>query len=127
MIGEDYTKEAARLYPKSREQAQRRNNEFDLVERIHECEGLKRPPEPAHTFTVTLESNEFTEEKFLVYENYQRNVHQENPSEISRRSFKRFLCTSPLKQEKYVSPDGQERQLGSFRKQAPTHRHALSR
>ena len=122
VIGEDYAKEAARLYPKSREQAKRRNTEFDLVERIHECEeaSLKQPPKPAHSFTVTLESNDFTEEKYLVYENYQRIVHLEKPSEISRESFKRFLCSSPLRHDSFVSPDGHERQLGSFRKQFPT-------
>lgn len=93
--------------------------EFDLVERIHESEDglLKQPPKPAHSFTVTLESNEFTEEKYSVYENYQHVVHQETPSEINREAFTRFLCTSPIKREQYVSPDGQERQLGSFRKQ----------
>lgn len=88
------------------------------MERIHECEDetLKQPPKLSHSFTVTLESNEFTEEKYHVYENYQRVVHHETPSEIDRDSFTRFLCTSPIKHEKFVSPDGQERQLGSFRR-----------
>lgn len=118
VIGADYVKEAARVYPKSREEARRRDTEFDLVERVHECEDeiLKQPPKPAHSFTVTLESNEFTEEKYLVYENYQQVVHHEAPSEVDRKSFKSFLCTSPLRSEKFVSRDGKERQLGSFRK-----------
>ncbi|KAI1093427.1 arginine-tRNA-protein transferase [Rostrohypoxylon terebratum] len=116
IIGDAYAKEAARLYPKSREQARKRDTEFDLVERIHEAErpSLKEPPEPSHTFTVTLEPDEFTEEKFCVFENYQRIIHRESPSSISREGFKRFLCTSPIRQEKHITPEGQERQLGSF-------------
>ncbi|KAK6955936.1 hypothetical protein Daesc_003583 [Daldinia eschscholtzii] len=94
----------------------KRDTEFDLVERIHECESvlLKRPPEPAHTLTVTLEPDDFTEEKFRVYENYQQIVHQESPSSISRDGFKTFLCSSPLRRGKYIAPDGRERQVGSF-------------
>ncbi|KAI1480769.1 arginine-tRNA-protein transferase [Daldinia eschscholtzii] len=116
VVGDTYSKEAARLYPRSREQARKRDTEFDLVERIHECESvlLKRPPEPAHTLTVTLEPDDFTEEKFRVYENYQQIVHQESPSSISRDGFERFLCSSPLRRGKYIAPDGRERQVGSF-------------
>lgn len=116
VIGDAYAKEAARLYPKSREQARKRDTEFDLVERIHECETplLKQPPEPSHAFTVTLEPDDFTEEKFRVFENYQQVVHQESPSSISRDGFRRFLCASPLRRETYTAPDGRERQLGSY-------------
>ncbi|KAH9907983.1 arginine-tRNA-protein transferase [Xylariomycetidae sp. FL2044] len=116
VIGEAYAKEAARLYPKSREQARKRDTEFDLVDRIHECESqsLTQPPEPEHAFTVTLEPATFTEEKYVVFENYQRIVHQEDRSDITRQGFKRFLCESPLKAEKLRLPDGSVRQLGSF-------------
>ncbi|KAI1105070.1 arginine-tRNA-protein transferase [Jackrogersella minutella] len=116
VIGDVYAKEAARLYPKSREQVRKRDTEFDLVERIHEAESvsLRQPPEPAHAFTATLEPDDFTEEKFRVFENYQQIVHQESPSSISREGFRRFLCSSTLKREKYTAPDGRERQLGSF-------------
>ncbi|OTB05316.1 hypothetical protein M426DRAFT_10643 [Hypoxylon sp. CI-4A] len=115
-MGDAYTKEAARLYPKSREQARKRDTDFDLVERIHESETsfLKQPPEPSHTFAVTLEPDDFTEEKYLLYENYQQVVHRESPASISRDGFTRFLCSSPLKRETLTTPDGGERQLGSF-------------
>lgn len=117
MTGEDYAREAARVYPKSREQARRRDTEFDLVDRIHEAEdeSLRQPPTPAHSFVVTLETDDFTEEKYHVYENYQRVVHHETPEDYDRESFKRFLCSSPLRHEKLISPDGRELQLGSFR------------
>ncbi|KAL4727692.1 Arginyl-tRNA--protein transferase 1 [Fusarium chlamydosporum] len=74
VLGDSYIKEASRLYPRSREESKKRDNHFDLVERIHEAEdaNTKNPPESAHKFVVTLEHDDFTEEKFAVYENYQR-------------------------------------------------------
>ncbi|KAI5928282.1 arginine-tRNA-protein transferase [Camillea tinctor] len=116
VIGDTYVKEAARRYPKSREQARKRDTEFDLVERIHEseCDSLEQPPAPAHAFAVTLEPDDFTEEKYAVFENYQRIVHQEQPSDISREGFRRFLCSSPIKRESVVTESGKEKQIGSF-------------
>ncbi|KAK4132869.1 hypothetical protein BT67DRAFT_384033 [Trichocladium antarcticum] len=117
ILGDTYDRDAARLHPRSRAEARRRHNEFDLVERIHESEAqfLKpRPPSPAHEFTVTLEPDTFTEEKYGVFENYQRIVHREPPNKISRHGFKRFLCDSPLIRETLVGADGTERKLGSF-------------
>ena len=116
VLGDKYSKEAARLYPKSHDQAKKRDNRFDLIERVHEAEydRLKTPPEPAHKLVVTLEDNKFTEEKFLVFQNYQRVVHKESSSEITRGGFKRFLCTSPLRRETMVTQDGRKRRLGSY-------------
>ncbi|KAK9782909.1 putative arginyltransferase [Seiridium cardinale] len=116
VLGDEYIKEAARLYPKSREESKRRDHEFNLVERIHEAEtpSLKTPPRPAHTFEVTLEPDTFTEEKYAVFENYQRIVHRDTPSDISRDGFKRFLCESPLRSEVARSPAGEDKLLGSF-------------
>ncbi|KAI3327980.1 arginine-tRNA-protein transferase [Xylariaceae sp. AK1471] len=116
VIGDAYTKEAARQHPKSREQARKRDTEFNLTERIHESEAqsLKQPPEPTHSLEVTLELDGFSEEKYAVFENYQRIVHQEAPSEISRTGFKRFLCNSPLRRETLTMSNGQEKRLGSY-------------
>lgn len=116
VLGDEYIKQADRLYPKSHEESRRRKQEFDLVERVHEAEThrLQTPPQPAHTFEVTLEPDVFTEEKYAVFENYQRIVHQEGASDISRDGFKRFLCDSPLRSEVLRPEDGKERQLGSF-------------
>lgn len=115
ILGDAYTKEAARLYPKSREQAKKRNTEFDLLERVQESEteNLKIPPEPAHAFTITLEPDTVTEEKFALFENYQRIVHKEPPSKITRHGFKDFLCSSPLPRRTETF-DGQQRRLGSY-------------
>ena len=115
VIGDVYIKESARLYPRSREQAKKRNADFDLVERVHESEAayLKSPPDPAHNLTITLEPDNYTEEKYTVFENYQRNVHHEPPQKINRSGFKNFLCHSPLPRSKQTF-DGRERRLGSY-------------
>ncbi|KAI9770793.1 MAG: Arginyl-tRNA--protein transferase 1 [Geoglossum simile] len=116
VLGEEYIREAATLYPRSKEEKAKRRNEFDLYGSVHECEYpcLKTPPEPAHRFGVTLEPSTFTEEKYQVFENYQRLVHHEPPSKISRRGFMRFLCDSPLKNTVIRTTNQQERNLGSY-------------
>lgn len=104
------------MYPRSREESRRRDNEFDLVERVHEAESkcLKTPPLPDHEFTVTLEPDNFTEEKYAIFENYQRMVHHESPDKISRNGFKRFLCNSPIRRGTMPGEDGKVRKLGSY-------------
>ncbi|KAM6482183.1 arginine-tRNA-protein transferase [Trichoderma sp. SZMC 28011] len=116
VLGEAYVKQAARLHPRSREETKKRDNEFCLTERIHEAElnRVKTPPEPAHKWEVTLEEDTFTEEKYLVYDNYQRVVHGDEPGERTRHSFERFLCNSPLQRQVMVGPDGRKRRLGSY-------------
>jgi arginine-tRNA-protein transferase len=116
VAGDAYALEAARLYPRSRQETRRRDNEFDLVERIHEAESknLKKPPLPEHEFEVSLEPDTFTEEKYAVFENYQKTVHQEAPAGITRSGFKRFLCNSPIQRRIMPGDDGKVRKLGSY-------------
>lgn len=116
VIGDEYAKEAARRYPLTREQVKKRDNHFDLVERIHEAEAeqLKSPPTPLHKLEVTLETDDFTEEKYAVFENYQRTVHKEESASISRKGFKRFLCNSPVRPELWTDTDGRQRKVGSY-------------
>lgn len=116
VLGDDYIKEATRLHPKTREQTKKRESEFDLVERVHEAEHarVQKPLQPAHKLEVTLEHNDFTEEKFAVYKNYQHVVHKDAPNDITRSGFKRFLCSSPLRRETMVTADGNKRRLGSY-------------
>lgn len=115
ILGEKYVKDVARLYPRSRAETKKRDNTFDLLERIHEADAayLKPDLEPAHKLTVELEDDSFTEEKYSVFENYQRNVHKEKPADISRRGFKRFLCTSPIRRRTETLDSGQTQKLGS--------------
>lgn len=116
-----------RLRPKSKEESKRYKQHFDLAERVHEAEFRsldkltdKKGNEikPAHELVVTLEPDVFTEEKYLVYSNYQRIVHHDKPGTITRAGFKRFLCGSPLHRitEIWVDKDGKERakKLGSY-------------
>lgn len=116
VLGEEYIKEAAKRYPRSREESRRRDTEFDVVERIHEAEriNVKTPPEPAVAFSVTLEPDTFTEEKFAVFKNYQNVVHGEALSDISVGGFTRFLCSSPIRRRTEITKDGVERKLGSY-------------
>ncbi|KAF2447350.1 arginine-tRNA-protein transferase 1 [Karstenula rhodostoma CBS 690.94] len=115
VLGDEYSKEAAKLYPKSKADKAKQRNGFDLPGAVHESEyaNTKRPPEPAHRFEVTLEEGKFTKEKYELFHNYQQHVHHEKPSEISQSGFKRFLCESPL-QRRTAQVNGKTQQLGSY-------------
>lgn len=69
--------------------------------------------EPAHKFEVTLEHDELTDEKYELFKNYQIHVHHEDPTEVSSSSFKRFLCSSPLRRVTKQKGDA-ERPMGAF-------------
>lgn len=76
----------------------REKSQFDFINAVHESEVQNAKPgiKPAHEFSVTLEPDTFTEEKYRVYDAYQRHVHHEGDADISRAGFRRFLCSSPL-------------------------------
>lgn len=109
-----------RIYPRYElvadncRQKKYQNNTFNLQTSIHESESQNLKPDlaslAAHTFTVTLESDTYTEEKYQLFSLYQRAVHHETDAEISRKGFRRFLCDSPL--HLHTSPLGQK--LGSY-------------
>ncbi|KAL7270890.1 Arginyl-tRNA--protein transferase 1 [Rhizina undulata] len=100
ILGDDYIHEAAIKYPKSKKEKKNHKNKFNLSESVHapEYSAIQNqvPPEPAHKLEVDLEPADFTEEKYALFEHYQRTVHHESPGSITRQGFKRFLCTSPL-------------------------------
>ena len=125
--------------PTSREKKRRRNH-FELGDSIHEAEygrikrpvdrGTKEPIEPAHRFGVTLEPDECTDEKsvpyampskkapaniefrYALFANYQKVVHREKPSQISKSGFRSFLC-SGLRRSVEVK-NGKWQNLGSY-------------
>jgi arginyl-tRNA---protein transferase len=115
VLGEAYVNEAARLYPKSRSEKARLKHEFDLVSAVHEAEydAVRTPPEPTHRFQVTLEPDNFTQEKYDLYLHYQISVHHENASKNSPSQFTRFLCDSPLERSERVF-NGVTQKLGSY-------------
>lgn len=85
-----------------------------MLRTVHEAETENlKPVSPAHKFQVTLETDDFTDEKFQLYKDYQTSVHNDKPSEVSASGFKRFLCSSPLGR-RTGSKDGKEQKLGSF-------------
>ncbi|KAI9822786.1 MAG: Arginyl-tRNA--protein transferase 1 [Thelocarpon impressellum] len=116
VLGDGYIRESARLHPKTKQEKAQLKNGFNLLDSVHGCEAdsLKRPPRPDHDFVVTLEHDEFTEEKYALFSDYQRNVHKEPPSRISRVGFERFLCSSPLQRSSRRLSSGQEQVLGSY-------------
>ncbi len=60
-----------------------------------------------------MQANSSTIGRYALFENYQRNVHKEPLSAVSRGGFRRFLCSSPLS-NRVVSRDGVEQRLGSY-------------
>jgi arginine-tRNA-protein transferase len=69
-----------------------------LYESVHLAESHHLPGSPPHIFTVDLDTSKFTLEKYQLYKYYQINVHHETPNSVTEKSFKRFLCDSPLRQ-----------------------------
>ncbi|GAB7337098.1 hypothetical protein MBLNU457_g2498t1 [Dothideomycetes sp. NU457] len=114
VLGEDYIKEVAKRFPKTKEEKKKDNSNFDLVQNLHAAETHQlKPVEPAHKFEVTLEHDDLTDEKYELFKNYQIHVHHESPNDISSSSFKRFLCSSPLK--RVTKHEGRtDRPMGSF-------------
>lgn len=95
-----------------RDKARERNG-FDIIHAVHEAEykSLDVPPEPAHKLEVTLESDDFTDEKYKLFQDYQKHVHDDDSSTPS--GFKRFLCSSPLSQRTENAGTTSKR-LGSY-------------
>ncbi|KAL1681640.1 arginine-tRNA-protein transferase [Schizophyllum commune] len=73
----------------------KRQPPFSLISAIHALEaGFHGVEQPAHTFETTLERSSYTDEKYALYEKYQREIHHDTDN--TPRGFKRFLVTSPL-------------------------------
>ncbi|KAL8785382.1 MAG: hypothetical protein Q9213_003388 [Squamulea squamosa] len=85
--------------------------DFPSVQRPNDPK-TQEPIKPAHEFDVRLEPDNYTEEKYQLFENYQRYVHKERPVEISRSGFKRFLCSGLGQSDRVV--DGRSQKLGSY-------------
>ncbi|KAI0082575.1 hypothetical protein K474DRAFT_1655378 [Panus rudis PR-1116 ss-1] len=96
----------------------KREAPFVLEVDIHASEAsfLAGQEELAHRFEVTLEHSSYTEEKFALFQEYQREVHKENEKQPS--GFKRFLVESPLRYEDIPyprpPPDHLPKQYGSY-------------
>lgn len=88
------------------------NNSFDLLHATHDSDesNLKTGLTPDHTLSVTLEPDRFTEEKFALFDNYQRHVHHERDGDVTRGGFKRFLCGSPV----MTRTESNGKRLGSY-------------
>ncbi|KAI4260150.1 MAG: hypothetical protein LQ352_000415 [Teloschistes flavicans] len=122
VLGQDYRLKAALLCPQTRQEKSWRRNHFDLYTAIHETESprvqkpvdprVKEPIKSAHRFEVNLEADFFTEEKYVLFENYQYHVHKEGPNQVSREGFKRFLCFGMGQTQRLHN--GRRQALGSY-------------
>ncbi|KXS97643.1 hypothetical protein AC579_1166 [Pseudocercospora musae] len=112
VTGESYLQEISKSFPKTKEEKKRQNEAFNLLSSVHEAESSNLKPgiHPDHALEVTLEPDEFTEEKFKLFDNYQRHVHHDQDDDITRSGFKRFLCDSPLVRR----VDAHGKRLGSY-------------
>jgi arginyl-tRNA--protein-N-Asp/Glu arginylyltransferase len=100
----------------------KRKNEFDVLSAVHTAEystliNTPHPQDlnPAHKFTVELDNDGYTLEKYTLYEKYQRIVHNESKLEITPSQFERFLCSTPFREKLYIDKNtGEQRKTGSF-------------
>ena len=85
--------------------------EYDVLINTPRPEGLQ----PAHKFTLELDSDAYTLEKYNLYAKYQRLIHREPKREITPDQFTRFLCSTPFRQKMYSDKTtGDQRKTGSF-------------
>ncbi|OSX59239.1 hypothetical protein POSPLADRAFT_1150353 [Postia placenta MAD-698-R-SB12] len=94
-----------------------KNPPFSLSEAIHSTEySVCTSDNPVHKFEVTLEPSSFTEEKFVLYQKYQQEIHHEK--EKAPGGFKRFLVETPLHRDAIIypgaRPDHLPREYGSY-------------
>ncbi|KAL1739129.1 arginine-tRNA-protein transferase, partial [Schizophyllum fasciatum] len=95
----------------------KRQHQFTLVSAVHESEsGFHGVEHPAHIFETTLEPASYSDEKYSLYEKYQREIHHDELN--TPRGFKRFLVASPLRPSPipYLSPPAEHlpRTYGSY-------------
>ena len=121
VIGPEYSRKAARLCPVSRKEKRETRDKFDLISSVHAAElsnikrpvdpSTKKPIEPAHKFEVTLETADFSTEKYDLFLKYQLTVHKELKSRWSHQSHKRWLCGGL--ERKTSRQGGQAQKLGT--------------
>ncbi|KZT12812.1 uncharacterized protein LAESUDRAFT_733408 [Laetiporus sulphureus 93-53] len=92
-------------------------DKFFLPKAIHSSERTFCSDETSkHQFEVTLEPSSYTEEKFALYQNYQKEIHHED--EKAPSSFRRFLVETPLHREPIhysgTRPDHLPGEYGSY-------------
>jgi len=76
--------------------------EFSLQAAIHESERkFIKGQASIHNFEVTLEPSTYTDEKYSLFQLYQKTIHKDDSS---KSGFERFLVESPLKPEPIPYP-----------------------
>ncbi|KAJ2851265.1 Arginyl-tRNA--protein transferase 1 [Coemansia brasiliensis] len=88
----------------------RRWHRLGLLKDFHTDDSLASKLTCGNRLRIVLEPAAFSEEKFLVFERYQKSVHCDD---ATRHGFRNFLCDSPLVYER-VANDELPRGLGSY-------------
>ncbi|KAG8979202.1 Arginyl-tRNA--protein transferase 1 [Tulasnella sp. JGI-2019a] len=80
----------------------KKDGEFSLIDELHSTEAPTRSPDLkfTHEYDVTLEPSSFTQEKFELYCRYQVAIHNDHDKAPS--SFSRFLCDTPLRNQRIL-------------------------
>lgn len=65
-------------------------------------------------FHTRYEPSKFSEEKFELYKKYQVAVHNDKPSSVTKKSFKRFLCDTPFTWDEVNGSPSDWKQLNTW-------------
>ena len=71
------------------------NKHFDLY-------SLVKAEQKSTRFHTKYEPSKFSKEKFELYKKYQVHIHNDEPSDVTERSFKRFLCDTPFPEKEVM-------------------------
>ncbi|KAL0476525.1 arginyl tRS [Acrasis kona] len=66
------------------------------------------------SLTTKFVKSSFDEEEFNIYKKYQTTIHHDDPEEVNRKSYKRFLCTSCLTLPSVAQGSGPFSGYGSY-------------
>ncbi|CAK9440413.1 uncharacterized protein LODBEIA_P45130 [Lodderomyces beijingensis] len=92
-----------------------KKNQFSL-ERLIEAQ-LK-----STSYRTSFEPSSFTKEKFELYKKYQVGVHNDDPADVTEKSFKRFLCDTPFSKREMAGSEEEWRglELGNWTRRDST-------
>ena len=84
--------------------------------RLRDTGGAAATSERTKTYAVTTARSTFVEEEFALWKRYQAAIHGDDPSELTRSSYERFLVHSPFDDE-LAGPTTPSTGYGAFHQQ----------
>ncbi|KAK6462643.1 arginine-tRNA-protein transferase [Scheffersomyces coipomensis] len=80
----------------------------------YDIRDLIRAEQKSTKFRTVFEPSGFSKEKFELYKKYQIKVHNDEPSDVTESSFKRFLCQTPFDVEEVLGNDEEWKDLNNW-------------